>query len=424
MGSNRGAARVSAVWLIVASVLVLVALAFGFIAQSDMATAQKSRDDAVSKSAEAETRWESAQEVRRNVSVVLGWYDRESADQSTDVTEATSALEGLKSTFSDLTASDVDFQGVLPKITAAYNERGRKIAELEGQIQTLQAEVQSANSAAVDVASQNDDTIKTLRQDLADQKSAADSRESELTDRLSTAQDQVSERDNEVRNLRVASANEKRGLEEVVRLKDARILDLTQKTRFVRGDFANDPDGKIIEVSDRLKMGWVDIGARHRLTTGMRFRVESGNPRERGKLIAYADVVRVEERRAEVVFSGKSDPLAQIAKGDVIVNRLYDPRGTRNAVLVGRFSGRYNEKDLRSLLGRIGINIQDELSHTTNFCIVGAQLYADPDTNEPLEEPIDPTDLPEYRDAVAQNVVVVSLTDIEEFLRAGAGVGN
>ena len=424
MGSNRGAARVSAIWLIVAGVLFLVAVAFGFIAQGDMTTAEKSRDTAIADKAEAETRWEEAQEVRRNVSVLLGWYDRESADQSTDVEEAKKGLEDLKSTFSDLTDSDADFQSVLPKMVAAYNERGRKIAELEGQIQTLQAEVSSANSAATQVASQKDETISGLRQELADQKSAAESRESELNDRLSTAQDQVSERDQEVRNLRVASANEKRQLEDTVKLKDARILDLTQKTRFVRGDFANDPDGKIIEVSDRLNMGWIDIGSRQRLTTGMRFRVESGNPRERGKLIAYADVVRVEERRAEVVFSGKPDPLAQIAKGDVVVNRLYDPKGTRNAILVGRFSGRYNEKDLRTLLGRIGINVQDKLSHTTNFCIVGAQLFADPETNEPLDEPVDPTDLPDYRDAVAQNVVVVSLADIEAFLRGAGGVGN
>ena len=424
MGSNRGAARVSAIWLFVCGVLFLVALAFGFIAQSDMATAQKSRDEAVAQKAEAEARWEEAQEVRRDVSVLLGWYDRESADQSTDLEEARKGLEGMKAVFSDLTDSDADFQSTLPKITAAYNERGRRIAELEGQIQTLQAEIQAAQQAAQQVASQHRETVSSLEQQLADEKSAAERRVSELEDRLSTAQDQVSERDQEVRNLRVASANEKRQLEDTVRLKEARILDLTQKTRFVRGDHANDPDGRIVEVSDRLNMGWVDIGARQRLQTGMRFRVESGDPTERGKLIAYADVVRVEERRAEVVFSGKVDPLAQITKGDVIVNRLYDPRGTRNAVLVGRFSGRYNEKDLRSLLSRIGIHVQDELSHTTNFCIVGAPLYADPETNEPLEEPIDPTDLPTYRDAVAQNVVVVSLADIEEFLRGAGGVGN
>ena len=79
---------------------------------------------------------------------------------------------------------------------------------------------------------------------------------------------------------------------------------------------------------------------------------------------------------------------------------------------------------LSSLLERIGINVQDKLSHTTNFCIVGAQLFSDPETNEPLEDPVDPTDLPEYRDAVAQNVIVVSLADIEEFLRGAGGVGN
>ena len=423
MGSKRGAAHVSAIWLIVAGVLFLFALAFAFIAQSDMSTAQKSRDAALADKAEAESRWEEAQEVRRNVSLMLGWYDRDSVDQSSDVIEAKAALGVLRTTFSDLTDADPDFQSVLPKVVASFNERGRRIAELESQIQTLKSEVRSANDAGAQVAQQKQDTIDLLRQQLGDEKGAAESREGELTDRLATAQDQVSERDQEVRNLRVAATNQKRNSEETVRLKDARILDLTQKTRFVRGDFANDPDGKIIEVSDRLNMGWVDIGARNRLTTGMRFRVESGSPADR-RFLAYAEVVRVEERRAEVVFSGKIDPLARITRGDVIVNRLYDPQGTRNALLIGRFSGRYNAKDLRTLLKRIGIHVQDELSHTTDFVIVGSQLYSDPETNEPLEEPRDPTDLPQYRDAVAQKVIVVSLRDIEEFLRGAGGVGN
>ena len=175
----------------------------------------------------------------------------------------------------------------------------------------------------------------------------------------------------------------------------------------------------IIEVSDALNLGWIDLGANQRLTRGMRFRVEGG-PEGSRRFKGYADVVKVESNRAEVVFSEQVDRFDKIVPGDVLINRLYDPTGSRNAVLVGRFSGRFNEKELEVMLQRIGINVQEGLELTTHFIIVGSEMYTDPATNEPLEDPVQPQDTPVYRNAEAQGLQIIPLQDIQEFLRIGA----
>ena len=101
----------------------------------------------------------------------------------------------------------------------------------------------------------------------------------------------------------------------------------------------------------------------------------------------------------------------------MIINPLYDPSGGRNAILVGRFSGAYNRGELTMLLERMGIQVQDSLDATTHFMIVGSEIYTDEETGEPLDDPISPSDLPVYKDAIELQVQVIPLQDIREFFK-------
>jgi hypothetical protein len=414
--SNRGAARISAVWMISVGVLFLAALAFGFIAQSDLTAEKDKVDSARVAKTDAEARFETVNEVKRDVSEILGWYDRESADPSADAVAATQALEDLRSTFTDLGPTETDYESALPKITAAYNQRGRKVSELETRIQTLQGELTSAQGTTAQVQADKDQLIGNLNQQLADEQQNAAQRQSELEDRLSTAQDQLSERDAELRKVRTDMASAARDYDSEKRVFQTRIAALSDTTRFVKEPFASAADGKIIEVSRSLPVGWIDIGANNRLTRGTRFRVESNTPGN-ARFKAWAEVTNVEEGRAEVVFSEQVDRFDPVVRGDIVINPLFDPTGGRNAVLAGRFSGEYNKKDLESLLGRMGIHVQPKLELTTHFLIVGSALYRDPETNEPLEEPLEPSELSVYKDAEALSVQIIPLQDIREFFR-------
>src|SRR5262245_13551851 len=78
--SNRGAARVGVVWLVVVGVLMLVAITFAAVTQSDLTKARQAVADANKAKDDAVKELETANTTRRDLSQLLGWYDRESAD--------------------------------------------------------------------------------------------------------------------------------------------------------------------------------------------------------------------------------------------------------------------------------------------------------------------------------------------------------
>ena len=48
--------------------------------------------------------------------------------------------------------------------------------------------------------------------------------------------------------------------------------------------------------------------------------------------------------------------------------------------------------------------------------IVGSELYVD-ENKQPVETPIQPSDLPVYKEAVAQGVQIVLLKDLRDYFR-------
>jgi peptidoglycan hydrolase CwlO-like protein len=418
--SNAGKARISIVWMVTVGVLFLVALAFAFIAQSDLTTEKQNVTGAQAKVTEMATQVDALAEARRNLSTALGWYDRTSADPQADPAAAKKALEDLKGTFPDLGAAEKDFETAIPKILAAYNERGRKLAELETRIKGLESEVAAAQGATAQVTTEKDATIASLRQQMADEQKNADQRVAELESRLEQSRTQLSERDSEVRKTRDDAGQEKRKFEAQKAIDDARMAQLSNDTAFARDPYWKEPDGRVLEVSAQLGSGWIDIGANQRVVRGIVFEVRSGRPGDTA-VKAYAEVTDVKSNSAEVQFTGIADRFSPPVAGDVVANRLYDPVGGRNAVLVGRFSGAYNEKDLKTLLDKMGIQVQPKVDKTTHFLIVGSEMWNDPDTGEPLTEPRQPSDLPEYKQAEALHVQIIPLQDIREHFRLGAG---
>ena len=418
--SIAGKARVSVVWMVTVGVLFLIALFLAFVTQGHV----KEKDTEV---ANAKTELEAAkasvrqlEDARTNLSRVLGWYNRETNDYQSSPEAAKAALEELKNTFPDLGVSEPDVETSLPKILAAFNVKTSKIAELETRIKGLESEVGAAQSATSTVTAEKDSTIAGLRQQIADETKNAEGRVAELESSLEQTRTQLSERDGELRKTRDDSVSERRKHEGQKAIDDARINQLALDTTFARDPHWTKPDGSILEVSDRLGTGWIDIGANQRVVRGIVFEVRSGRPGDNA-VKALAEVTSVKGGSAEVLFSAIADRFSPPVAGDVISNRLFDPAGGRNAVLVGRFSGGYNNADLKILLEKMGIHVQPKVDKTTHFLIVGSELWNDPSTGEPLAEPMQVSDLAEYKQAESLGVQVIPLQDLREFFRLGVG---
>jgi len=94
--------------------------------------------------------------------------------------------------------------------------------------------------------------------------------------------------------------------------------------------------------------------------------------------------------------------------GDEVHNPFFDPHGKKRAVLVGRFSGRFNRNQLSTLLKEVGINVQEQVDVTTDYLILGFEKIVN---GEPV--PFEQTQ--EFKKAENLGVDIFPLRRIESF---------
>jgi len=413
MRSNSGAARVSVVWIIATIVAALVAVAFAVISRSDLTQVRLEAESATAKETVATQRFESEAQYARELSQVLGFYDRTAASPRTNVETVAAGFEELRASFPNLDASVTDFELAIAPLRAESEARRSRIAQLESDVSRLESELATERQGrAADVRAK--DTLNaTLRGELADARSNAADRESELQRNLGTERARVTALDTEMRNLRTEMETLQRSQSQEVARLGARIDEQGRKLTFTTPDARELPDAAVLAVSSITNSAWIDVGADQRAARGIRFRIEGGTAANR-RVKGYGEVIEVQSNRAKIALYDVVDPFDPISPGDVLINPVYDPRGERNAVLAGRFSGQYDEKELRDLLARMGINVQSALDLTTDFLIVGSEIFVD-EFGEPLETPLSPSDLPLYKEAQANGVQIIPIQRIREY---------
>ena len=273
--STRGAARISAVWMITVLVLFFAAVAFAFVAYSDAAKANEAADAARTEASSADALAEEAREARRTAAVAVGWTDPESPDPTVSVTAMQADLELLRGTFPGLEDASTLQDTVQPMI-AAIRAANTKIAELETRNQTLQGDLDSARSALDDVRSSKDAEIASLNQQIGDVQTQSQSQIDNLEQRIGNLTADVSSTDVELRNARTDAQAELDSKDETIAQLEFQIQQMRSKLDFIQPGKADLPDGSVIEASKALGIGYIDIGKNQRVATGLRFKVLNG----------------------------------------------------------------------------------------------------------------------------------------------------
>jgi len=413
--SRRGAARVNIVWMVAVIVAFFVAVGFVFIASDEASKATEAKEAALLEKGEALKTAQELRETNRQLSQVLGYYDREVATARADAAQANAGLDLLKSTFADVNQSVANFEDAVGRIIPAYNGKVRDIADLRQQVAQLTTDVQNKEAAITALTTSKDRQITDLRQQLNDAEQAAAARQNELETEVASVRSTLGDTESELSRVTGSKEDVQRGWDDREVEMSTRLREMGNKLAFLREP--EKPDGKLLAVSKNLDLAWINLGKNNRLFAGMTFRVVDGTPGD-DRVKAWAEVINVEADMAEVVLSGQTDKFDPPTPGDLIYNPVYDPSGERHAVLVGRFSGTYNEKELAGLLADIRVMVQKSLDKTTDYLIVGSELYYDED-GEPLEEPVQPSELGVYKEAEAMGVQIVPLKQIREYFRRG-----
>lgn len=410
--ARRGAARINVIWMIVVAVFALVAIAFAIAQNEEAARQAEAAQQARQAQQTSVTNEEEMLTRARTISNVLGFTDPDVVGSLADPALASEGLADLRQTF-PLDESIETYEGAIPELRSAFELKLSEIQTLSGQIADLRGQVEAAQEALNNVRNEKDAEIRDLTQRLSDAEANARDEIANLETRFAQVRSDRQETDSLLREARGEIDDLQRQREKEHTEFTTRTTHLASVLKFTREP--EEPDGEVLEVSRDLGVGWIDVGAKHRLSRGMQFRVVSGMPGS-DRLKGFASVINVKEDMAEVSFYDLVDRFDPIVPGDLVYNPLYDPTGERNAVLIGRFSGTYNEKELQMLMDEINVNVQPEITNRTDYLIVGSELYTD-EFGEPLDEPIQPSDLPAYKQAEAIGVVIVPIRDVRRYFK-------
>lgn len=412
--SQRGAARVNIVWLIVLLVGMLVGIVYGFLSNDEAATANLAAEEARSKEAKAIADLTEVDSEVRAISELVGFYDEAGGAVRSNPESMAEGLSTLRNALPDMDPSVVNtFEKAVASAIKSYNQRVAEVSQLKGEVDQLRNDISAKEQETRSLASEKDRRITELESQLRDAEQAAADRQSELEGQLATARDSLRESDTSLRESRDKNEEDLRTASQEEEKLRTRLREQGKKLDFLKSPEA--ADGTVLAISKDLQMGWIDLGANNRLARGTRFRVVDAEPGSL-RVKAWAEVTRVNATMAEVLFTDQIDPFNPIVEGDYVYNPVYDPKGGRDAVLVGRFSGTFNEKELGMVLADIGVTVQDAIDERTDYLILGQELYVDAD-GEPLEDPLQPTELPEYKEAEARGIVVVPLKHIREYFK-------
>jgi hypothetical protein len=405
-------ARVSVVWTILVLVMFLVAITMFFLSSGELenqvkrADAEKARADA----AETRTKQDSAEFIA--LSDKIGFTG---TSNRTDLATLTKALEDLKKDLPQYIDGSVKtLQAAIPLMVTAVKTQAERVAELEGQVRVKAGELDEAQKAMRALGTDKDKLIADSARQVADLETQNSDLKQGYEKRIADLNEQLKQANVGLQDARTTMLTKEQAFQTEKEATSTRMNELTRKLNPIEKEPLS-ADGRVLAVSRNLGLGWIDLGAKNRLPVGARFTVVSGVTGST-RVKAMAEVTSVKGDMAEVAFTDQRDPFDPPTTGDVVYNPVYDPRGKRNALLVGSFAGQYGEDQLKNLLAGMGITVQSKLDPSTDFMIVGSEMYVD-ENRQPVETPIQPSDLPVFKEAVAQGVQVVLMRDLRNYFR-------
>ena len=407
--SLRGAAKVSVIWLVGLIVAFLIALVMFFLTNEQ---ATQSQADIVAKDAKiAQLEKDNKDRTKQilDISVAFGFVDPANPTASDIEAAAKARAEALKA-IPDADQGAKDYQALVKSLIPLYAAKDGRIKDLQSQLDTAVAEGKAVGGRMNDALAQAEKEKNDLRQQLQDTENRLNDTKTDLERRVAEATELYKSSDNGINKLKQELADTKAGFETEKLSLQTRMDEQGRKLN----SFVKEPeraDARVLQVSKDLGLAWIDIGSKERLAAGMKFRVVSG-ARGAKAVKGWCEVTDVKSDMAEVRLFDQVDPMDPPVAGDVVFNPLFDPRGERAALLIGRL----DRNQIEPLLKGMGMTVQTKLDKSTDFLIVGGEMYTD-ENNQPVETPIQPSDLSVYKDAVAQGVQIVLVKDLRQYFK-------
>ena len=283
-----------------------------------------------------------------------------------------------------ITALDAQVATLKGEKSSAENANDTMISNHNGALAAKNAAIEQLRLKNAAKEQQIEGQKDKLAQDLA---STTDTYEAALASHTTTM--------NAVRDANATLDREVRDIKTTLRVKRER----------------NKPDGQITDVNYRAATCYVNIGNRHGLRRGARFRVY-GFDKGRVKAWRGTIVVRDTERdRSLCAIEGGAAP----RRNDYVTSPHFHTDATKTFFFLGKLPGRFNNQRAKAILEEYDMNVEEVFSVRADFIVLGEN----PELPEDGEE-ADPNWFKKtqaYTDAIRWGIEMLRASDLEEFLK-------
>ncbi len=347
-------------------------------------------------------RWEEVRRLRE----VLGFFQEagEGAGDSTvtDVGIVQAELDKLNTTEILGTPS-----GVKPlTVKEILKELNRRVNTIKQEINNAKLERDNFQQHWKDEEVSKRDLIREKGTEIQD-----------LRDRAQRAQErlnqEVQQKEGQITELRDRNQTLHAELEKSEAEKQARVQDLTGQIRKTRSrlDKLVDvekrqetliPDGEVIRADIDHGFAYIDLGWKHGVKPGSRFKVyevlKGGRRKEKGEI----RIVRVEKDFCQCSILAQDDVTNPIVKGDYVWNKFFEKNVKKVFVFVGKFdteNSKYSKEQLKKIIEENGHIATEVARSDTDYAVIGEEYQSDPQlktVNDYKIEKIAPSELLDF----------------------------
>lgn len=302
--------------------------------------------------------------------------------------------------------SEVKFQGYLIEPFGYFKDILDKYKGLRDTAVTAMATQLATQESTRDTLSKSIDDLKAQLAEKADAESeaqrkwedcenSANAEKTRLTEELAREQERCAD-------LEIAYNRKMQRLQNEINTMEIKLAKLQEQVRKELDFKEIEPDGRLLSVDQTLGKGWINLGRRDALRTGLVFRVfrriKGGKMVEKGRV----EIRKVDEETAEVRVVEELDPLnAPIARGDLISSPFFDKKEKPILVIAGHLQSQdVTLEYLKAKLTHYGVELRSSVDIHTSFLVA-------------LE---DYSVTPEYKVAQNLGVPILRESDLLQFI--------
>lgn len=406
---ERGA-TVSVMWLIFMIVLLLGAGAYIYFVQSEIQKARTNEAKAQRAYQEMDDALLAARESHKSLSDLVGFFDAAGAKNNSSKAAISSKIEELKGRYpNDVASGDTTIEAVFERLIALADAEKTAAAEAASNFSAETAKRTEAETAKGTLRTSFEDQLSSVNSELRDARDSASSAASQADTQISSLQDQLGDAATQIREVRTDAENKLAQQEQAKTTLAGRNAELSQKLTLLGTD--EDPmavDGTIVDVGERTKLVYIDIGSRDLLRAGVKFDVyrhDKGGALVRKGSIEVRDV---DTDSAMGAIAEELSALDPIAPGDVLVNPAFNRDRSKVFALIGTFPV-LGRNFIESRLRAQGAEVESEVTAHCDFVILGMKA--------PDEDAQELAELPGYKTAQTLNIQMLPVRSIDHFLR-------